>query len=242
MTSLLIAAISLGFLGSFHCIGMCGPIALSLPVHQYGGLKKNFAIILYNAGRIFTYSVLGILFGSLGQSFYMAGFQQWVSISIGVLLLLSVLMPGIWFFKSVRFSFLTNPVNRLKNYFSELFSKRGLRFLFLIGVLNGLLPCGLVYLGIAGAIATEDIFKGALFMVGFGLGTLPIMYSVALFGQFVSLRFRTIIRSAVPYVISAMALLLILRGMNLGIPYISPSFEVKEKTMNCCEHGHCEKE
>ncbi len=240
--SLIIAAISLGFLGSFHCIGMCGPIALALPVHQFDPVKKYIAILLYNIGRIITYVMLGLLFGLLGKSFSMAGFQQWISITIGIVLLLSVLMPGLWFFKNTKIPFLTKAISKLKSKLPELLSKKGLRYLFLIGILNGLLPCGLVYIGIAGAIASQEVKEGALFMFGFGLGTLPAMYAVAVFGQFISIQFRTFVRRSVPFVITTMALLLILRGLNLGIPYLSPIIDAKEESMSCCSGMDCEKQ
>ncbi len=232
---LFFAAITLGLLGSFHCIGMCGPIALALPVHQYTPFKKYTGIILYNAGRIFTYSVLGLVFGLLGQSFFIGGFQQVVSVTIGTLLLLSVIIPKFTFLNSVNTAFLYTFINTIKNSLGKLFNKKGLHFLFLIGILNGLLPCGLVYLGIAGAIASGNYLKGTEFMFYFGLGTAPIMFIVALLGQFVSLKYRNTIRKTIPVMVSIMAIMLIVRGLNLGIPYLSPEFEKQSHTVSCCE-------
>ncbi|MDX2174144.1 MAG: sulfite exporter TauE/SafE family protein [Bacteroidota bacterium] len=232
---LLIAAISLGLLGSFHCIGMCGPIALALPVHQYSPFKKYLGILLYNLGRVSTYTFLGVIFGLLGQSFFIGGFQQIVSISIGVLLLLSVILTKTKWFNTPSFGFLYAFINKVKLQLGNLFSKKGLHFLFFIGLLNGLLPCGLVYLGIAGAMATGNYFKGAEFMFYFGIGTVPIMFAVAFLGQFITVKFRNNIRHAMPYVVSFMAVLLIVRGLNLGIPYVSPEFEKNSNTVSCCE-------
>ena len=237
----LVSAFIIGFLGSFHCIGMCGPIALSLPVHQFSPLKKNLGILLYNFGRLITYSILGLIFGVIGKSFSLVGLQQWLSISLGILILLYILLPQLKLFRSLQIPGVTSFINKLKHKLSVLFSKKGLRFLFGIGLLNGLLPCGLVYIGIAGSVATQSLTDGALFMLFFGLGTLPIMYTVAFAGQFITLRYRTAIRKMVPYVISAMALLLILRGLNLGIPYLSPSFDKKAQTVSCCDHKVCKK-
>jgi sulfite exporter TauE/SafE len=232
---LIIAAISLGLLGSFHCIGMCGPIALALPVHQLSTLKKYFGILLYNLGRITTYTFLGVVFGLLGQSFFLGGFQQILSITIGVLLLISVLISQTKWFSTPGLSFIYNGINKVKISLANLFNKRGLHFLFLIGLLNGLLPCGLVYLGIAGAIATGNYIAGAQFMFYFGVGTVPVMYAVAFLGQFITLKYRNHIRHSMPYVVSIMAILLIVRGLNLGIPYLSPEFEKETSTVNCCE-------
>ncbi len=232
---LILAAISLGLLGSFHCIGMCGPIALALPVHHYSKFKKYLGIFLYNLGRIITYTFLGLLFGLLGQSFFLGGIQQVLSICIGLLLLLSVVFTNSKIFNSQRLGFIYSFINSVKIQLGNLFNKKGLHFLFFIGILNGLLPCGLVYLGIAGAIATGHFIKGAEFMFYFGIGTVPIMYAVAFFGQFITLKYRNQIRKAMPAVVVFMAIMLILRGLNLGIPYISPAFEKESREVTCCE-------
>ena len=232
---LILAAISLGLLGSFHCIGMCGPIALALPVHHYSKFKKYLGIFLYNLGRIITYTFLGLLFGLLGQSFFLGGIQQVLSICIGVLLLLSVVFTNSKIFNSQRLGFIYSFINSVKIQLGNLFNKKGLHFLFFIGILNGLLPCGLVYLGIAGAIATGHFIKGAEFMFYFGIGTVPIMYAVAFFGQFINLKYRNHIRKAMPVVVTVMAIMLIVRGLNLGIPYVSPAFEKESHEVTCCE-------
>jgi len=233
--ALVFAAISLGLLGSFHCIGMCGPIALALPVHHYAPLKKHTGIILYNVGRLFTYSLLGILFGLLGQSFFIGGFQQAFSITIGGLLLLQVILSKVNWFNRPGVGIMYHAFAKVKSGLGNLFNKKGLRFLFLIGLLNGLLPCGLVYLGIAGAAASGNYIEGAKFMFWFGLGTAPVMYLTGFLGQFITLKFRNHIRRSVPYIVSVMALLLIVRGLNLGIPYLSPAFEKESHTVSCCE-------
>lgn len=239
--SLLIAAISLGLLGSFHCIGMCGPIALALPVHQFSSFKKYLGILLYNVGRIITYAFLGLLFGSLGQSFYLGGFQKVLSITLGVALLISVLITNTNWIKISNSTFIYSFVNSVKFQLGNLFNRKGLHFLFLIGLLNGLLPCGLVYLGIAGAIATGSVIKGAEFMFYFGLGTVPVMYAVAFLGQFISLKYRNFIRQTMPVVVSMMAVLLIIRGLNLGIPYLSPEFGNENREVSCCEKSDKQK-
>lgn len=228
----MIAAILLGFLGSFHCIGMCGPIALTLPVHHLQGGKKMGGILLYNAGRVAAYMLMGLLFGWLGRQFYIGGWQQGLSIALGLLLLASVI-----FHRSMsrlpRFSIWQGKV---KTILGRLLAKQQFRTLFGIGFFNGFLPCGLVYLGIAGALAAGDVLQGALFMGAFGAGTLPAMVAVSWFGQLINLQWRTRIRRMIPVMVSLMAVLLILRGLNLGIPYISPAMQHTEEkvTVNCC--------
>src|ERR1700752_1363380 len=95
----LLAALSLGFFGSFHCIGMCGPIALAIPVYNQNKFHKTASIIFYNAGRIFTYSLLGVLFGLIGQGFALAGLQQLLSVTLGLIILTGVLLPQHIFLK-----------------------------------------------------------------------------------------------------------------------------------------------
>ncbi len=235
---LLIAAISLGLLGSFHCIGMCGPIALALPVHHYSPAKKYFGIIIYNIGRAITYGVLGLVFGLLGQSFYLGGFQQSLSIALGILILLIVVFSYTRANSILKFNFLNAPINSLKNNLGKLFNKKGIRFLFLIGLLNGLLPCGFVYIAIAGATATGNYVDGAMFMFVFGLGTIPVMLSISIFGQYISLRYRNAIHRSVPVLVSIMAVLLIVRGLNLGIPMLSPQYKKEIVTINNTPKKH----
>lgn len=220
----LLAAISLGFLGSFHCIGMCGPIALTIPVKRSSSMSVFWGSLVYNSGRIITYSAMGLLFGLLGQGFVLAGWQNILSVTLGITILLLLFAPKLSilnFNKGFIFRYLEN----LKSQIRKLFGIHTMRSLLFIGILNGLLPCGLVYLGIAGSIATGNVLKGSLFMAAFGLGTFPAMMLITATRDRISIRFRERIRKAVPVFVATMALLLILRGMNLGIPYVSPSME-----------------
>lgn len=223
----LAAAIALGFFGSFHCIGMCGPIALALPVHNRPTPIKYLLIASYNLGRMLTYALLGVVAGSLGQTLVLAGLQQALSISVGILMLSSVLFS----FKNIA------QTNRLflglKDALAQLFSRSKSSSLFLIGALNGLLPCGMVYMGLAGAIATGNILDGALFMMVFGLGTVPMMVLLPLFSGSITPLFRKRIQKAVPVVVSIMAVLLIVRGLNLGIPYLSPKLNEGAASVSC---------
>lgn len=229
----LLAAISLGFLGSFHCVGMCGPIALALPVHNKPPLTKKVLILLYNLGRILTYSVFGLLAGSIGEGFVVAGFQQTLSIVIGIVLLISVFFSFNNWFSGYGF-FL-----RLKNSISRRFLNGRPSSLFTIGMLNGLLPCGLVYLGIAGAAATGDVLRGVLFMAAFGLGTAPMMFILPLIGSSIPMSARNGIRRATPVVVGIVAALLIIRGLDLGIPYLSPKMNQNE--VACCHKDNSPK-
>ncbi len=231
--SFIIAAISLGFLGSFHCIGMCGPIALALPIKtDTVFIKKAFYILLYNSGRIITYVSFGLLFGLIGQSINLLGFQQVFSVVIGLLVLIGVFLPTSFYQRFKITSAFYRFFDKLKQIFSNLFINANSKSLFTIGVLNGFLPCGLIYLAIAGSLVSGNIFNSVLFMVGFGLGTLPMMLLVSSITNIVTVSFRNTIRRTIPVMTVVMAVMLIMRGLNLGIPYLSPKFD-KDITQAC---------
>lgn len=235
MMAFLTSAITLGFLGSFHCVGMCGPIALALPVGSASGFKRIALILIYNAGRILTYSFFGLLFGLLGQTLAFAGFQQLFSVIMGCLILVILFLPTGLSFKNRMGTVVFSFFQMLRDKLAALFNYSGTRPLFLIGLLNGLLPCGLVYLGAAGAAASGNAWSGALFMIFFGLGTIPAMVALPVFGKFAGLSVRNGIRKASPYIVGAVAVLLILRGLNLGVPYLSPKFS-NDQNVSCHLH------
>lgn len=221
-------AFTLGLLGSFHCIGMCGPIALALPVGGNSLAERVAAAFAYNSGRILTYSLLGVLFGIIGRTFALAGWQQGFSITIGVLIVLSILVPGVLSSGNKITGFAYSFTSRIKSGMKNFFQQRTFPSFFFIGMLNGLLPCGLVYLAVAGASATSGSAEGAAYMALFGAGTLPVMLSIVVAGNFISVSIRNHIRKAMPYVILLIGVLFILRGLNLGIPYISPKMSKSE--------------
>lgn len=225
-------------LGSFHCIGMCGPIALALPIHHQDSLTRVFSILSYNFGRIVTYSFLGLVFGLLGASIFIGKYQQVLSITIGILILTALIIPRVFSFVSEN-SFLVKFQTFIQRRLSALFQQeRKMSTLFFIGILNGFLPCGLVYMALAGALVSGSTVNGVLFMSMFGFATVPVMFAVSYFGNFISISLRTQIRKVVPFIIGLMAILLILRGLNLGIPYISPQIEQTEEGSS---EGECHK-
>jgi len=233
MISLFITAFILGSLGSMHCIGMCGPLALSLPVVNSNVQSKLASALLYNNGRIVTYATLGALFGAIGRTFAIFGYQQWLSILLGVLIIIFLVLPR----QSKVFtkaSILVRFFHKLRSYLGKLFIKKNYPSVFFIGLLNGLLPCGLVYMAIAGAVATASVIKSSIFMAFFGIGTLPMMWGVSFFGSFIKVSTRQKIRAAYPYVMLLMACLLIIRGLGLGIPYLSPAnFDTVKNVIEC---------
>ncbi len=220
--AILISALVLGLMGSFHCAGMCGPIAIALPLHGNTIPQKIFGGALYNIGRTVTYGIMGAIFGFLGQGVEMLGFQQKISVIMGALMIISVLFP-VLFKNQYRmdkswFSF----VGKLKKSIGKMFSIRSFSSLFFIGLLNGLLPCGLVYMAIAGAIGTGEVVLGSLYMILFGLGTIPMLLSISLAGNVMSIAVRNKINKLIPVLVVVVGIFFILRGLSLGIPYLSP--------------------
>ncbi|GAB3634629.1 sulfite exporter TauE/SafE family protein [Hymenobacter arcticus] len=209
-----------GLLGSFHCVGMCGAIALALP--GAGGPRYVAGRVLYNLGRVSTYALLGAAAGALGQGLRLAGWQQGLSLLSGGLILLLVATPERWLDRAAGTLGLAAGLSRVKTQLAYYYQRPGLGALYTTGLLNGLLPCGLVYLALAGALSAPGIGGAAAYMGLFGLGTLPLMLALSLSGQLVPLAWRQRLRRAVPVTALALAGLFILRGLGLGIPYISP--------------------
>ncbi|RYY66218.1 MAG: sulfite exporter TauE/SafE family protein, partial [Chitinophagaceae bacterium] len=178
---------------------------------------------LYNAGRVLTYSVLGALVGLIGASFSLFGVQQWLSILSGSAILLYLCQPEWRIFKMGHHRF-RGLLGKLRAALSTLFNTRSYSSLFFIGVLNGLLPCGLVYTAIAASLTLGSVGNSAVFMGAFGLGTLPLMWSLAFFGSVVPRGMSLYIKKMYPYVMLLMGCMLIIRGLGLGIPYLSPGW------------------
>lgn len=237
MAELIIAGLIMGLAGSFHCVGMCGPLALSLPL-QEKATGKLAGVLLYNAGRVVTYSAWGLVFGLIGQTVAFFGFQQYLSIAIGIALLLVLAIPGMQAGMKTKTVWAGHLFVKLRHAIGSLFSRKTQSTLFIIGLLNGMLPCGLVYMAVAAAIASGS-WQGSIgFMAAFGLGTFPMMMGVAFFGSYLGVGIRKRIRSIYPYMIVAMACLLIVRGMGLGVPYLSPSVSFNGKTVHSCCTRH----
>jgi sulfite exporter TauE/SafE len=223
-------AFLLGFVGSAHCAGMCGPLALALP--STGNTRSMFLTgrVAYNFGRIVTYALLGALFGLLGQTFAIAGLQRWVSLVAGAAILLGVLMSP----RLLSGVPLARSVGWLKAALGALLRRRALGSLFGIGLLNGLLPCGLVYAACAGATVSGSFVTGIEYMVVFGLGTLPMMLAFSVAGHKLHLVFRLKLQRLIPASLAIIGLLLLLRGMALGIPYLSPRLSDPPSAAHCC--------
>lgn len=210
-------AFLMGLLGSFHCIGMCGPIVLALPsqtvIHR----------VFYNVGRAVTYMAMGTVIGFVGHSFTLVGWQQFLSIGTGIIMLIVVLFTKYNHFDLPLGGLLNKLYLQVKSNFGPLLKSKSTMAPFFIGMLNGLLPCGLVYAAMFTALSMGSIQGSAYYMLCFGLGTIPIMLALGISSSFISIKLRSRLNKAVPYFLGILGVLLILRGMNLGIPFISPS-------------------
>jgi uncharacterized protein len=229
----ILTGLSLGFTGSFHCVGMCGPLALSLPVYHLQGVKKIVAPFLYNAGRVCTYSALGFLLGLAGKGFASAGWQQLFSIIVGSITLLLTLFYFIWN-KRLQPKWLQRFNFTVQKSIAHFLHQSNNGSYFLLGTVNGLLPCGMVYMAIAAALVTGNIVQGTLLMACFGIATMPAMLLLGVAGTGISMPVRAMIKKLTPVFMIAVSCLLILRGMNLGIPFISPQITTQAKEVIRC--------
>ena len=184
--------------------------------------------IVYQLGRIATYCLLGVLAGFIGKSLFVLGLQRWLSISLGLAILVGLFASKRW----VASSFIIALVGRLRALMYAQLQQHSFRSLLLLGILNGLLPCGLVYVALAGAAAQGVVLKSVFYMAMFGLGTMPTMLGISLSRKLFPLPVGLKLRRAIPIGVCLLAGLLILRGMALGIPYVSPDLAPGVPT--CC--------
>lgn len=232
--ALIVAALGLGLGTSLHCLGMCGPIAFSLGLGGEDRVNFTFKNLTYQLGRVTTYATLGAILGAIGQGISFAGFQKYLSIIVGLLMIAMVLLP-----KNLS----TNSSNRLigrfllklKSSLGTFIRRKDYGSLYLTGILNGFLPCGMVYIALAAALGVGNIAGSALFMALFGLGTIPLMFLTVMFGSVLSVNIRNQILKFIPIITIVIGVLFILRGLELGIPFLSPPPEALNiEAKSCC--------
>ena len=212
----------MGLAGSFHCIGMCGPIALALPLNRKSNWTILTGILTANTGRIMMYLLLGYIIGSIGFSIRLFRLFQVLSVLFGIGLI--VLAWRKHWLKQLEFR--SGGFQRwVSAKMALLLRRNGSAKLFGIGLLNGLLPCGMIFLALTNALLAENPLGSAAAMALFGLGTLPALIGVGFFAQRINQTFRIKLTTAFPYLLSVIGLLVILRGANLGIPVLSPKME-----------------
>jgi sulfite exporter TauE/SafE len=226
-----LSALLLGTASSLHCIGMCGPLIWMLPAG-----KDNYWLgrIAYHVGRLITYASLGGIVGIIGQGVSLTGYQQWLSIACGVMMIL-----WFWIHPQAHIPFVSRFFNQyIRPKFQQFMNRPlGITSFFSMGMLNGLLPCGVVYGALAGALATGTVADASVFMVLFGLGTVPALLALSATKK-MGIRIPHANKIA-RYGLLIAGVLLVLRGANLGIPYLSPEVVqdqyAKTVKMNCCK-------
>jgi len=220
------AGLVVGMLGSLHCVGMCGPILLAMPFENH---NKWIGAIIYHLGRILCYGLFGGLLALLGVTLRYSGVHEIISIGLGTFMILSLILFyfNISLFK-VSFS---NAwvVQKMKKYWGEFFRSKSLLVLGIIGFLNGLLPCGFVYVALGSSLLFNNPLDSFLYMFFFGMGTVPLLLGINLFRNLILNRYRQKIQLFYPIGTFIMGSLLIIRGFALDIPYLSPVL----KTLGC---------
>lgn len=208
-------AFTIGLFGSLHCIGMCGPIALAV-----GSQRRQIWLngLLYNLGRTLTYALIGGVIGLLGKGLFLVGFQKTMSVAMGVALLLIAIFSINVETKLLKIPAFNRLIFKLKTSLGAWMKRQGIAGSFAVGLLNGLLPCGLVYMAVVGALSTGGVVDGMTYMALFGLGTLPLMTVATLAGNIASLRLRSFFQKIYPAFLVFFALLFLFRGLNFHIP------------------------
>ena len=230
--ALIVSALILGLGSGFHCIGMCGPIALSMGLTKQQALNFHLQNTTYNFGRIVTYAFLGASLGIVGEGFNVAGIQQYLTVGVGVLLIVMALFSfGGKDFAS-KIPFLSKFLLSIKINLGKYLQKPGYSSRFITGILNGFLPCGMVYMALTTSLAAGGVWQGAAFMALFGLGTFPFMFAVVFFGNMMNTAFRIKVLKIIPVMMIILGGLFVLRGLELGIPLVSPKKEAMQVIHN----------
>ncbi len=219
---MLLSALALGFLGSLHCLGMCGPIAFLLPLDRDSKAKKIAQLFIYHAGRLLAYGIIGVLFGFLGKGLSIFGMQQKLSIGVGIIMILLVVIPSKYFNKYSLSKPIYAVLGKVKSKLGAELKKKTPDAFLTIGFLNGFLPCGLVYMALLGAVAFGNQLQGGLYMILFGAGTIPLMSMVVFSKGLFSNPIKKKIKKMIPIFVLLVGALFIVRGLGLGIPYVSP--------------------
>lgn len=211
-------AISMGLISSFHCVGMCGPIALALPVHKGTRAQQLAGVLAYNAGRALTYAMFGMVIGTLGASLAWLGMLRYASIAVGVAMLGYVLWPSGLAQRLHMPLFWQKAIGRLKQKMGLYLKRKDLPGMTFLGMLNGAIPCGMVYMALMSSVATGSVWGGGAFMALFGLGTMPAMLALGLAKQQFTSALRTRIRKITPVLVAIAGIWLVARGVMTSYP------------------------
>lgn len=231
---MLINGLLFGLISTLHCAGMCGPLAMYVP----GQVKQNKVVFasLYQAGRVGVYLSVAALVFAIGISFSVFRLQQTLSIVMGSLMVLFVLWPML---KLPVPAFLKLPGNNLLKKITRMLNSGKNSSAFTLGVMNGLLPCGAIYIAALYCATFSNLTDALAYMALFGLGTMPVFIAGWLFlSKQLSVKVRrfSVLYKLLPLIVGV---LMILRGADLGIPYLSPELSAKSnqtEIKDCCKH------
>lgn len=229
--SALLVAILMGITGSLHCAGMCGAIMWIMPFQLFRGHRKIAAIAFYHFARVSMYAIMALVLYTF-KGLFDPHIQQFISIVMGCVLLIAGIL-----------SFLPGKAVKMNVPWAGYFQKRLGAFIgqpdlvkiTIAGGLNGLLPCGLVYMALSATLSLSTSLSAVGFMYAFGLGTLPMLIAITLLKSKIRSNVSHISKF-VPIAIFSFGCLFLLRGLNLGIPYLSPKVEVVDHQIHSCCH------
>lgn len=228
MVNILFEGMILGFASAFHCMVMCGPIALALPLNRKNSITMIKGISVNQLGRVLTYVALGAIFGIFGFQLPLIHGFQIATILTGIAFLIVIWRPN-WIRK---LEWQPGFFSRFRQQKMGSLLKNKTNFnLFFLGILNGLLPCALILVALGISITQGNPVKGAQFMLGYGLGSVPGISMVAFLGGRMLQAIPWKIRRIAPVAFSIVAFGMIIRGLNLGIPYLSPKVEDKTQQL-----------
>ncbi len=209
---MLYTAFIMGLIGSLHCVGMCGPIALMLPGNKEKRTRFIMGRLLYNSGRVLTYGIFGIGIGYFGEKIETLTSSSLLSLVLGSALLAGILVPAKLLRRFSPDGFIRHITQKIKSFVALLFKKHFMGVQFVFGLVNGLLPCGMVYAALSGAFLTAGPSEGFLFMVLFGIGTVPAMLGLSLGSTFFRGYFRLHFSKLIHITYGVLAIWLIVRG------------------------------
>ena len=218
MTAVIWAGFIFGLVGSSHCVGMCGPIAMLIPVSGSHRVQLSVEILQYHLGRISMYAFLGLIIGLLNKGIWLVGIQNKLSIGVGILLFVAAFIHFFNYSFPIRIKIYQDLLNWIKKQMNLLLTGKQPFRLVLLGGLNGLLPCGLVYIALTGSFATTSLEDGALYMAAFGIGTLPLLSLISFSSQFLKSKGKIWVKKLTPIILLLMSVYFIYRGMKIELP------------------------
>ncbi|MEX1239138.1 MAG: sulfite exporter TauE/SafE family protein [Cyclobacteriaceae bacterium] len=213
-----VTALLIGFAGSFHCLGMCSPLAMAVTSMKPSALFNRF---LYNTGRITTYALMGSIVSGAGFLLPFHKFQNIISIALG----LALLVIGFGGLRKITIPGLTSLMQKLSSRLKALFGRqlkhKSMGAIVILGALNGLLPCGLTFIALTWCLTLKGPLDGFNFMLLFGAGTLPVMLGVTGILPVLINRFNWNLQRVTTAVLIFSGCILIARVFIIHLPHAS---------------------